>query len=293
MPHAQNIELRQLTTFRIGGTPSFYSRPRSYDELAEALGECRRRNLPFRVLGGGSNLLVDEGRLPFAVIHVCSPAFDWVRRADEGSLRVGAGTRVSALLRRCQELGLGGLEFMAGIPGTVGGAVCGNAGAWGACMGDRISRTWSWDCGQEELLPSGTDELSFGYRHAELPGDVVTEVEFHLTPRSPDLIREQMRSNIRKKRAHQPTGDPNAGCVFRNPEDESAGKLLDLCGLKGSQVGGAVVSTDHANFICNTDGASAREVLELIETMQQEVRSRFGVELKLELKHWGADTRVA
>jgi UDP-N-acetylmuramate dehydrogenase len=118
-------------------------------------------------------------------------------------------------------------------------------------------------------------------------------VEFELAPRSPDLIEKQIRQNIQKKRSRQPTRATNAGCVFRNPGDQSAGKMLDRCGLKGSQVGGAVVSRDHANFICNTDGASAREVLELIETMQRAVRNEFGVDLKLELKHWGGDSRVA
>ena len=292
MSQSDSVKLNKLTTFRIGGTPSFYARPTSYQELAEAAEQCRDKQLPFRVLGGGSNILVDDGRLPFAVIHICSPAFDWVSRESDGRIRVGAGTRLVTLLNTCQDLGLGGLEFLAGIPGTVGGATSGNAGAWGANVGDFVTRAWTWDeeKGQKEF---SRRELTFSYRKARLPGDIITEVEFELTPRSSELIGKQVNNNIQKKRDRQPTGAPNAGCVFRNPEENSAGKLLDLCGLKGSQVGGAEVSPDHANFICNTAGASAEEVLELIDTMRQKVRQNFGVELQLELKHWGGENRVA
>ncbi len=290
----QDIDLSKLTTFRIGGTPSWYARPKNYQELEKALEECASRELPYRVLGGGSNLLVDDGDLPFAVIHICAPAFSWIRPCsqNDGTLRVGAGTRITQLLRESRDLGLGGLEFMAGIPGTVGGAVTGNAGAWGNCIGDMISRLWSWDetGGRHEIT---ADDLNFSYRSASIPADIVTEVELQLTPRNTDLVGRQIQQNLDKKRSGQPTSAPNAGCVFRNPEDTSAGRMLDRCGLKGSTIGGAAVSQQHANFICNEENASSEEVLELIETMRRKVRTQFGIDLELELQHWPADHKVA
>ncbi|MFW5923431.1 MAG: FAD-binding protein, partial [Planctomycetota bacterium] len=164
----QKITLRDLTTFRIGGRPSFYARPANYEQLGSVLEQCRRAELPVRVLGGGSNILVDDGELDFAVIHICAPAFDWIDRTDN-HLTVGAGVRNGALLRECERLGLGGLEFMAGIPGTTGGAVAGNAGAWDESIGDKVVRLWYVDeCGDRQVADRG--DLEFGYRRADVPG---------------------------------------------------------------------------------------------------------------------------
>ena len=288
----RSVPLRRLTTFRIGGAPLLYLRPTGYRGLRSALERCRRCGLAPRILGGGSKLLVDDGELPFAVIHVCSPGFDWIERTGSRTVRAGAGVRLARLLGYCREAGLGGLEFLAGIPGTVGGALAGNAGAWGSSIGERLVRLWMLD--QEGCpLERPAQDVAFAYRTSGLRRVVVTEAELELEPRPPDAIAGLMTRNVLEKARRQPTDIPNAGCVFKNPPGGSAGKMLELCGLKGLHVGGAEVSSLHANFICNVAGARACDVLELVEIMREGVRKRFGVELELELKLWRAERRVA
>ncbi len=284
--------MRNLTTFRIGGRPLFYCRPCGYRELECARERCRRHGLPFRILGGGSNLLVDDGCLPFAVIHLCSPGFDWIERTGPTTLRAGGGVRLGELLGYCLGAGLGGLEFLAGIPGTLGGALAGNAGAWGSSIGERVLRTWSLgEANRVEEIPA--ERVAFAYRTSALGGRIVTEAELALEPRSPELIGGLMRRNLRQKAGRHPVGTPSAGCVFKNPPAAPAGKLLERCGMKGKRVGDAQVSRLHANFICNLAEARAQDVLLLMEMMREAVRGRFGIELEPELKHWESRRTVA
>lgn len=287
-----NPPLKKHTTFRIGGKPRLYVRPADKQQLRQALETIRDRSISFRVLGGGSNLLIDDGPLPFAVLHMCSPGFSWVKRSGKNTLRVGAGVRLGKLLSSAQKDSLGGLEFLAGIPGTLGGAIAGNAGAWGSDISERISRVWAMtpDGECQELSPS---EMNFGYRTCDVRDFIITEAELELEPRSPELIARAVAQNAQKKGKRHPTGNPSAGCVFKNPPTRSAGKLIDLCGLKGSRVGGAEISPVHANFICNMAQASSRDVIQLIETVKNTVRESFGVELELELKHWPSHSKVA
>jgi len=285
------IEMRQLTSLRVGGTPLRYYHPQDKAQLRQALAECRRQGLSWRVLGGGTNLLVEEGVLPYAVIHIGPPAFSSIERAGS-CLRVGAGTPTSELLGYCRREGLGGLEFLAALPGTVGGAVAGNAGAWGReiCQFLRRARTIT-PTGKEAVM-HGCD-LSFAYRCTRLKGAVITEVELELEPREPELVALQMAEYARRRLGRHPMAEPSAGCVFKNPPGASAGKLLDLCGLKGARVGGAQVSDCHANFVLNTGNATADDIMALIRRMRQEVRLRFGIELELEVRHWPSRSKVA
>jgi len=289
---ASSVRLGQLTTLRMGGAPRRYVRPASERELRQALRACRLEGLAWRVLGGGSNLLVEDGPLPFAVIHVCAPAFSAIERVGPCSVRVGAGAPTARLLSFCKEHALGGLEFLAGIPGTVGGALAGNAGAWGRSIADSLSSVCLVhpDGGTRVLART---ELAFGYRTSLLTGCVVTEAAFTLEPRNPRLIALQMGRYARARAKRHPTGQHSAGCIFKNPACAPAGKLLDLCGLKGHAVGSAQISPVHANFIVNNGKATPRQVLQLIEVMKDAVRRRFGVELELEVRHWGADSIVA
>jgi len=284
--------LARFTTFRIGGRPMRYVMPAGYEELSGALGTCGRFGVPWRVLGGGSNLLVEDGELPFAVIHICSPAFDWIRPAGPATVRVGAGVRVQKLLCECRRLGLSGLEFLAGIPGTVGGAVAGNAGAWGSSISDRLRRLWLV-CGDGQRSVVWAKDVEFGYRTARLGGCIVAEAEFELQPCAPHLVGRRMGELIRRRALKHPLGTPSAGCVFKNPPQGCAGKLLDLCGVKGKKIGGAEVSSLHANFIVNRNSASSGDVLALIEMMRRAVKEKFGVELELEVRHWRAADKVA
>ncbi|KPK65140.1 MAG: hypothetical protein AMK73_03790 [Planctomycetes bacterium SM23_32] len=286
------MQLGELTTLRIGGTPVRYLHPRSVAELRSALAECRRDRLAWRVLGGGSNLLVEEGLLPYAVIHVCAPGFDRIRRPAHAVIGAGAGVPTARLLHYCRDRGLGGLEFLAGIPGTVGGAVAGNAGAWERHVCNAVRRL-------RVLRPDGRLKtvrraaLRCSYRHLELDGSVVVEAEFQLEPRSTELIGAQMNRYARQRDERHPLGVRSAGCVFKNPPGSSAGRLLDLCGLKGTRVGNAEVSRLHANFIINRGGAAAEDVLRLIELMRRAVRRRFGIELELEVRHWPGRSKAA
>jgi UDP-N-acetylmuramate dehydrogenase len=285
------IQLRQLTSLRVGGTPLRYFHPRCKADLQEALAECRRRQLPWRVMGGGTNLLVDEGVLPYAVIHVIAPGFSFIERTEQGA-RVGAGTPTAELLAFCRREGLGGLEFLAALPGTVGGAVAGNAGAWGREICQQLRRAWTVSAGGAEVLMQRSS-ISFSYRCSNLQGAVVTEVELALEPRDAELVALQMSEYARRRVGRHPMSQPSAGCVFKNPPGASAGKLLDMCGFKGARVGGAQVSTCHANFVLNSGNATARDIMALIRLMREEVQRRFGIELELEVRHWPARARVA
>jgi len=287
-----NVLIRQLTTLRVGGSPLLYVRPRTYGELARALERCRGMGLPVRIMGGGSNLLVDDGVLPFAVVHLCSPGFDWIERLGPTRLRVGAGVRLANLLNYSRRAGLSGVEFLAGIPGTLGGALAGNTGAWNCTIGERVRRAWVLaEDGGPGLIE--VDEQTFGYRASALSGRIITEAELELEPGSPERIAEAVNHHAAMKAARHPMASPSAGCIFKNPAPMPAGKLLDLCGLKGRRVGGAEVSPLHANFICNVDRATSRDVAVLIATMWEEVRRRFGLELELEVKRWSLGEKAA
>jgi UDP-N-acetylmuramate dehydrogenase len=288
----ETVHLGRLTTFRIGGTPVRYFHPHTEADLLAALTECRRTSLPWRVLGGGSNLLVDEGQLPYAVIHVHTPGFDVVERTDVASVRVGAGVPTGRLLAYCRGGGLGGLEFMAALPGTIGGAIAGNAGAWGKEICATVTRLrLITPAGEVAVIPHA--ELQYSYRQTELRGAVITEAELDLDPRDPKLIAMQMTEYARARCERHPMSERSAGCVFKNPPGVSAGKLLDECGLRGRKIGDAEVSVRHANFIVNRGGAAAGDVLRLIEVMRSAVRREFGIELELEVRHWPARAKVA
>ena len=289
---AKTLTLDKLTTFRLGGTPRSYVRPSTCGELCGALQRFNRTGTPWHVLGGGSNLLVEDGRLDFAVVHVCSPGFSWLSRRESNSVRVGAGLRLPVLLARCARKGLGGLEFLAGIPGTLGGALAGNAGAWGHNIAERVRAI-------SVVEPDGTfrrmnrDELSWRYRRLDLGERIIVEADLDLEPRSPELIKSRTKSLKQKKKSRHPVSQRSAGCIFKNPPGASAGELIDRCGLKGLQKGGARVSHRHANFIVNTGDASPSDVITLMDEVKKRVKRRFGVELEAEVRHWRARPRVA
>jgi UDP-N-acetylmuramate dehydrogenase len=289
---AEVIRLSELTTLGLGGTPWRYHRPTGVPQLQAALADCRRLGLSWRVLGGGSNVLVEDGQLPYAVIHISAPGFARLERAPGCVVRAGAGVRTPRLLAFCRRHGLGGLEFLAGLPGTVGGAVAGNAGAWGQDVSGRLRRVWLVEPdGTHRQLPR--QAIEFSYRGARLEGAVVGEAEFALKPKDPRLITLQMARCRRARAERHPIGEASAGCVFKNPPGCPAGALLDRCGLKGRRVGGAQVSDRHANFILNRGGASAGDVLALVQVMREAVRREFGVELEMEVRHWPSDQKAA
>jgi len=286
------MKFSELTTLGTGGRPARYCRPGGEAELRRVLGECRRARMPWRALGGGSNLLVGDAPLPCAAVHIHKSGFGDVTQATPTRLTVGAGLTVAQLLTECRDAKLGGLEALAGLPGTVGGALHGNAGAQGIHLSDRLVRLWGLNAdGRRRQIPRC--DITFSYRHSDLHDLIITGAEFELEPRPRTEISAAMRRVLQQRSAAHPVGLSTAGCIFRNPPGRYAGQMLDECGLKGRRVGAAVVSTDHANFIVNEGGASGDDVVELVRLMREAVQRRFGVTLELEVKCWPAIARAA
>ncbi|MDR2934932.1 MAG: UDP-N-acetylmuramate dehydrogenase [Candidatus Adiutrix sp.] len=282
--------LRELTSFRVGGPARMLARPEDVGELQELLASARRERLPFIMLGGGSNLLFDDAGFDGLVIKL-GAGFAGLEGA--GSLvRAGAAAASADLLAWTVARDLGGLEGLAGLPGTVGGAVAGNAGAGPEGLGRAVTRLFVLEGdGRARSIPAA--DLNFAYRRLEgLPERaVILEAEFALTSRPAVEIRARL-AEIRERRGGQPLGGRSAGCVFKNPPSISAGRLIDECGFKGQRVGGARVSEVHANFILAENGATASDILALIDRVRQGVLARRGLALELELKVLGPGGEV-
>ncbi len=275
MAHAsvRQVELRDLTTLKVGG-PAELWQVEDAQGLAEATGE------PYRVIGAGSNLLVADGGVPERVVRL-GPAFNDLRAFDGGrELWLGAATPLPGLVRRAQRLGLSGLEGLLGVPAVLGGAVAMNAGTRFGEIGDTLQEVELFVNGGLERVPA--DALALTYRHAELPeGAVVTRARLQLSPSEPDAVQARM-TVVDAARKGQPK-IKSAGCAFKNPPGDSAGRVIDAAGLKGLRVGDAMVALEHGNFIVNLGAATARDVCELLE----QIRRRTPVPLELEWRKWG------
>ena len=271
------------TTFRIGGPARRFARPRRPEELTALLELAGERRWPVLLVGNGSNLLVSDRGLDRLVIH--TGALERIRRTGETVLRAGAGTGLACLASFALRAGLTGLEFAHGIPGSLGGAVCMNAGAYGGEMRQVVTRVWAWFPG-EGTAALGPEELDFGYRRSVFSGKpgAVLEAEVTLAPGDPEAIRGTMEDLSRRRREKQPLALPSAGSTFKRPEGHFAGTLIQQCGLKGLRVGGAQVSPKHAGFVVNTGGATCADVCALIELVRARVREETGVDLEPEIK---------
>lgn len=282
-----DVPASTLNTFRVGGTVRCVVRPRTEDSLKTLLKGLKSEGFPWTILGNGSNVLLPDGPWDHMVILLdqCCSRFEGRRRdATCGTVRVGAGLRVAHLLRLCVRHGWSGLEFLSGIPATVGGAVVMNAGTPTGCVGDVLERVRFLDEGlRERTVPR--KELSMGYRSGGLPGGaVVLEAEFRVMQRPPRLIAQNIAGIVRERHRRQPWRWPSAGCVFKNPPGRSAGALIDQAGFKGYRVGDAEVSPIHANWIVNRGRATRDDVLRVIRAVRDGVRERFGVDLELEVR---------
>ena len=276
----RNAEMRQYTTLRLGGPADWLVFPRSGEEITEIFAEAREAGLPVTVIGHGSNLLVLDGGIRGVVIRV-EKNMRAIR--TEGTRIVAqAGAMLGAVAMAAAEAGLTGLEFASGIPGTVGGGVTMNAGAYGGEMAQVVTRV-------NGVYPNGTrvslaaGEMRFGYRTSAAAGlgMTVTGATMELRPDDPGAIRERMAELNAKRAEKQPLDVPSAGSTFKRPEGYYAAALIDQCGLKGYSVGGAQVSRKHAGFLVN-QGSSSADYLELVRTVQRIVRERAGVELEPE-----------
>ena len=285
-PVETDAPLARLTSFNIGGPAALLASPLDLADLRLALIFAREEGLPVHVLGGGSNTLVRDGGVRGLVIR--PSAFQELRR-DGSTLRAGAGVRIGRLLAFCVTQGLSGLEVLSGVPGTVGGALWGNAGAWGGAIGDAV-RDVEMVTGAGDFRVLARETIPFRYRASGLPrGAVVTAGSFALTPGEPTEIRHRISGYLVQRNAKQPVRFRSAGSIFKNPPGDHAGRLVDAAGLKGRRIGNAMISKQHGNFIVNLGGATAADALALIRLAQERVRQASGVTLELEIQVIGND----
>jgi UDP-N-acetylmuramate dehydrogenase len=276
--------MRLYTTYRVGGKAAAFFRARDMEGLLRMLALLEAQSVPWLVLGKGSNVLIGDRGYDGVVIRLRGTlaALEGSRR--NGVLAAGGGAANRRLLDVCADKGFGGLEFLAGIPGTAGGAVAMNAGSFGRETGEVVERVELAIPGKEpvHVLPK---DLEFGYRRCSLPhGAVVTRVWFAVRLIDSAAVSRRIAGNLERRRKSQPRGFPSAGSVFRNPPGDSAGRLVEKAGLKGERLGGAVISSEHANWIVNTGGATAADIHGLMTKAREEVLRRTGIALEPEVR---------
>ncbi|MEN6449276.1 MAG: UDP-N-acetylmuramate dehydrogenase [Thermoguttaceae bacterium] len=276
--------LAMHTWFQLGGPADYFAEPETVDQLVALVRRCHEASVPVRLLGEGSNILARDEGVPGMVIHLASPAFCGIQ-VEGRTIVAGGGALLGRAVTTAVHRGLAGLESLVGIPGTVGGALHGNAGAQGAHIGQwTIQATVLTVSG--EVCQRNSDELAFGYRQSSLDDLAILDARCELEEDDPRQLAQRMQKQWIVRKASQPMGHQAAGCVFRNPRGQSAGGLIDRTGLKGTRIGGAMISDRHANFIIAESECTSQDVLRLIELVRSQVRDRMGVELELELEIW-------
>lgn len=286
--------MKDHTTLRIGGPADFFIDPLDREDFCRAYSFFRKHGLPCTVIGRGSNILVHDEGIRGAVILTTRALGEF--SLARSMLTVGAGVPLPVAAEKTFAQSLGGLEMLQGIPGTIGGALVMNAGAYGQEIGAVVS--WVEVLGNGKPKTFCREGLSFGYRRSSLAGSVILRAAMRLEKLSAGEVekRSALRSEaFARRRLSQPLDRPNAGSVFRNPSPEEdpeglgAGRMIEACGLKGVRYGGAAISDMHANFIVNEGGAKASDVLELIATARERVKEKFGVLLQLEVRLLGCE----
>ena len=276
--------LAPLTWMNLGGPAQFFLEPRDQAELQRVVVCCHENGIPIHVLGGGSNLLIRAEGVSGAVIRLANASFAELT-VDGTTLRAGSGALLSQAIAISVRAGLAGLEVLAGIPGTVGGALKGNAGGRAGEISETARSVTTMTAKGESVTRSG-DDLSFVYRSSNIAEPFILEGTFQLRPDDPADITTRMRKLWIMKKATQPLSDQSAGCIFKNPRGQSAGALIDQSGLKGTRLGGAEISDRHANFIVTHDGCKSDDVLRLIDLVRSKIAEQFGVELEMEIQIW-------
>ena len=283
-----------MTWYGIGGKADVLLSPNSVEDLATLIKRCKRSRTPVRVLGRGANLLVVDDGVGGVVFRLNAPALkniEFETTEDGPRLTVGAGADMAKTLMDCARRGLAGLEQMAGIPATIGGAIIMNAGGAFGTISDHLDSITTLSRGGE-LITYRKDELTFDYRHADIPDPIIVSATFAMTEADPIALRGRVKEIFAYKKSTQPLAEHSAGCSFKNPFDPehekiiSAGKLIDEAGLKGTSVGGATVSQRHANFITVTAEARADDVLRLMELIRERVFDHAGIRLENEVIIW-------
>ena len=272
------------TWFHLGGPAEYFAEPADVDQLQALVRRARDENLPIRMLGGGSNILVREEGVSGVVIRLGEPGFSEIKLSGS-TLSAGGGAKLGHAISTSVREGLAGLETLVGIPGTIGGALHGNAGSRGGDIGQ-------WTCQATVMTRSGeiiqrtSEELVFAYRESSLDELVILGAKFELEREDPQELTKRMQKQWIVKKASQPLGHQSAGCIFKNPRGMSAGMLIEQAGLKNTRYGQAEVSDRHANFIVTEQGATSADVLKLIDLVRERVAERLGIELETEIEIW-------
>jgi UDP-N-acetylmuramate dehydrogenase len=278
--------LAELTSLGIGGTTDLL-RINRHESIPELLNLLDAQGVPHKFLGGGSNLLVGDGELPWVVLQLVSPEPDIVLEGNFA--QVDAAADLGRTVTFCAKNDLGGMEGLIGVPGTVGGALRMNAGAYGMQIGSYVREVKLYRAAARKLETLEGDQISFEYRHTSFaPDDMMLAVKLELPSKPYPEILKGIRICNEKRRASQPLGQKSAGCIFKNPPGVSAGRMIDDLGLKGLSVGDARVSDRHANFFVNVGKASAKDMLTLIADVRERVEKSFGVILEYEVVVWNA-----
>lgn len=286
VPLSPATSLAELTSLGIGGTTDLL-RIQKHEAIPDLLNLLDARGVPHKFLGGGSNLLVGDGELPWVVLQLVSPQPDIV--LDGNFARVDAAADLGRTVTFCAKNGLGGMEGLIGVPGTVGGALRMNAGAYGMQIGTYVREVQLYRAAARRLETLQGDQVSFEYRHTSFaPDDMMLAVKLELPSKPYPEILRGIRICNEKRRASQPLGQKSAGCIFKNPQGASAGRMIDELGLKGLSVGDARVSDRHANFFVNAGTATAKDMLALIADVRERVEKSFGVILEFEVVVWNA-----
>jgi UDP-N-acetylmuramate dehydrogenase len=281
----ENVALARHTTIGTGGPARWFGRPETVDELHALLRWAAEGDVAVEVIGLGSNLLVHDGGVDALVLKLSGELA--TAQVDGETLVMGGGAANAVGLHRARAAGLGGFEFAAAIPGTAGGGVRMNAGAYGVEWSDVLIEAVVVDASGAKTLEVG--ELGLSYRHSSLaPGQVVARARFRLEASSPDAVKEKAAGLLAQRKATQPTNKRTFGSVFKNPDEgPGAGRMIEECGLKGHRIGGAIVSPRHANFIENADTATTADCIAVMAEARRRVREQFGVELEHEVQFLG------
>ena len=276
--------LAKRTWYGLGGAADYFIRPKSIRQLKEVVRRCTKNNIRIYAMGFGSNLLISDEGLRGAVIKLEAEQFTQLE-FDGLEVTAWAGVELSKLVLMCVEKGLSGIEAMTGIPGSVGGAVKMNAGGNFGDFGSVVETVTLMDI-DGNVFEKRKPELVFDYRRTNITAKFILSARLKLNESDSEQIMRTVKEIWIYKKNNQPLNTKNSGCIFRNPQGGSAGALIDRAGLKGLQIGGAVVSEKHANFIIAEKECTSRDVMRLIEAIKQKVKEQFGVELELEVEIW-------
>ncbi len=276
--------LAKCTWYGLGGPADYFIRPRNVEQLREVVNRCNENKIPIYVLGFGSNLLISDEGLRAAVIKLETEEFAQMQ-FDGEQVTAWAGAELAKLVLTCVQKGLSGLEALTGIPGSVGGAVKMNAGGNFGDIGAAVETVTLMDS-QGKTFEKCKPELMFDYRNSNITAKFILNAQMQLVSADPEQIMRTIKEIWIYKKNNQPLNTKNSGCIFKNQRGVSAGALIDRAGLKGLQIGQAVVSEKHANFIIAQKGCESRDVMRLIEAVRQRVKEKFDIELELEIEIW-------